>query len=493
MQKQRVVVVGAGLGGLAAAIRCAIAGYQTTLIEARDQVGGKLNIVRDQGFVWDIGPSLLTMPWVLDDLLRQAGSSLSQELDVVPLASACRYVWPDGTQFDAATSFPALLQSIESIEPRDVGNFLRFMTYAERMWSLTADTFLYSVFRGWMSMLDWRLLRNAWRLDSFRTMQRAVASYFVSPKLQQVMNRFATYNGSSPYRTPATFNLIAWAEFGLGAYYPRGGMYRIAEVLYATAVRVGVDIRLDTPVSRISHKRGRVLGVYTAQNEFVEADAVISNVDPQITLERLVDGGAKRARVLKQRELSCSGFVILWGINTRYDVLDHHTIFFSPDYRAEFADTDAGRLHATPTIYINHTVHYDANHAPPGGQNLFVLVNVPALRHSTVDWANVASQYADQIAQQLEQYGLTDLRTKIVTQKIITPVDLERMYGAPGGAIYGLASNGMTSAFVRPPQQDAQLRGLFYCGGGTHPGGGVPLALLSGKHAAQLVTQSLMR
>lgn len=491
MQTKRVVIVGAGLGGLAAAIRCAVAGYQTILIEARDQVGGKLNIIRDQGYVWDIGPSLLTMPWIIDDLLQQTGSSLAAELDVVPLDSACRYVWRDGTRFDAWTSFPAILKSIEALEPRDVGNFLRFMTYAERMWSLTADTFLYSVFRGWRSMLDWRLLRDAWQLDGMRTMHRAVESFFVSPKLQQVMNRFATYNGSSPYRTPATFNLIAWAEFGLGAYYPRGGMYRIAEVLYAAVRRVGVDIRLDTPVARIEHRKGRVVGVHTQQGEFIAADAVISNVDPQVTLNRLVDGGSKRAKPLLRRELSCSGFVILWGIDTRYDLLDHHTIFFSPDYRDEFADTDAGRLHPTPTIYINHTVQYDANHAPPGGQNIFVLINVPPARNSAIDWSQVADVYADQIAQQLEHCGLTDLRQHIVTQKIITPVDLEQMYGAPGGAIYGLASNTVTSAFVRPTQQDAKINGLFYCGGGTHPGGGVPLALLSGKHAAQLVTHLL--
>jgi phytoene desaturase len=491
MQKQRVVVVGAGLGGLAAAIRCAAAGYQTTLLDARDQVGGKLNIIRDQGFVWDIGPSLLTMPWVIDDLLRQSGSSLAAELDVVPLDSACRYIWPDGTQFDAWTSFPSLLKSVESIEPRDVGNFLRFMTYAERMWSLTADTFLYSVFRGWRSMIDWRLLRDAWQLDGMRTMHRAVESFFVSPKLQQVMNRFATYNGSSPYRTPATFNLIAWAEFGLGAYYPRGGMYRIAEVLHAAALRVGVDIRLDTPVVRIEHRKGQVVGVHTQMGEFIAADAVVSNVDPQVTINRLVDGETKRAQPLLRRELSCSGFVILWGIDTRYDLLDHHTIFFSPDYRAEFADTDAGRLHPTPTIYINHTVQYDTNHAPPGGQNIFVLVNVPPTRNASIDWSQIAESYAEQIAQQLECYGLTDLRQHIVTQKVITPIDLEQMYGAPGGAIYGLASNTITSAFVRPTQQDAKIKGLFYCGGGTHPGGGVPLALLSGKHAAQLVTNML--
>ena len=487
-QSERVVVVGGGLGGLAAAIRCAVAGRPTTLIEARPNVGGKLNIVRDQGFVWDIGPSLLTMPWVLDDLLRVAGSSLAAELDVVALPSACRYMWADGTRFDAMASLPALIQSIAAINPRDVGNFMRFMQYSQQLWDLSADNFLDTPMTGWQSLLDWRVLRDGWRLDGLRTMDVAVRSFFESPHLQQVMNRFATYNGSSPYRTPATFNLIAWAEFGLGAFYPRGGLYRIAEVLHATAHRVGVDIKTATRVTDIQHQQGRVSGVTTSDGDTIATQRVISNVDPQVTLATLLDGGARRAQRLAQRELSTSGFVVLWGLRQRYDQLDHHTICFSPDYRAEFADTDAGRLHATPTIYLNHTVGYDFDHAPVGGQNIFALVNVPATRRSQIDWPNVAAQYADQLVNQLEtRFGLAGFRQNIVVQHILTPHDLAQLYNAPGGAIYGLASNTPLSAFMRPTQRDAQIAGLYYCGGGTHPGGGIPLALLSGKHAAQLV------
>ncbi|RLT23508.1 MAG: phytoene desaturase [Chloroflexi bacterium] len=488
-QSERVVVVGGGLGGLAAAIRCAVAGRPTTLIEARPNVGGKLNIVRDQGFVWDIGPSLLTMPWVLDDLLRVAGSSLAAELDVVALPSACRYMWADGTRFDAMASLPALIQSIAAINPRDVGNFMRFMQYSQQLWDLSADQFLDTPMTGWQSLLDWRVLRDGWRLDGLRTMDVAVRSFFESPQLQQVMNRFATYNGSSPYRTPATFNLIAWAEFGFGAFYPRGGLYRIAEVLHATALRVGVDIRTATAVTGIQHQQGRVSGVTTSDGETIATQRVISNVDPQVTLAKLLDGGARRAQRLAQRELSTSGFVVLWGLRQRYDQLDHHTICFSPDYRAEFADTDAGRLHDTPTIYLNHTVGYDLDHAPVGGQNIFALVNVPATRGSQIDWPNVAAQYADQLVSQLEtRFGLAGFRQNIVVQHILTPHDLAQRYNAPGGSIYGLASNSTLSAFMRPPQRDPQIAGLYYCGGGTHPGGGIPLALLSGKHAAQLVS-----
>jgi len=487
-QAEPVVVVGGGLGGLAAAIRCAVAGQPTILIEARAHLGGKLNIVRDQGFVWDIGPSLLTMPWVLDDLLKVAGSSLAAELDVVALPSACRYLWDDGTRLDAMASLPALVQNIAAINPRDVANFMRFMAYAQQLWDLSADKFLDNPITGWHSLFNWRMLRDGWRLDGMRTMDAAVGSFFVSPHLRQVMNRFATYNGSSPYRTPATFNLIAWAEFGLGAFYPRGGLYRIAEVLQATAQRVGVDIRTATAVTKIQHLHGRVCGVTTSTGETIATQRVISNVDPQVTLAKLVDGGATRAARLAQRELSTSGFVVLWGLRQRYNQIDHHTICFSPNYRAEFADTDAGRLHATPTIYLNQTVGYDVDHAPAGGQNIFALVNVPATRGSDIDWATEAPRYAAQMASQLEtRFGLTDLRKNIVVQHLITPHDLAQFYNAPGGSIYGLASNSPLSAFMRPTQCDAQIDGLYYCGGGTHPGGGIPLALLSGKHAAQLL------
>ena len=484
----RVVVIGGGLGGLAAAIRCAVAGYDTTLVEAREALGGKLNIVRDSGYVWDIGPSLLTMPWVLDELLHTAGSSLAAELEIIPLPSACRYLWEDGTRFDAYASLPALQASIAQINPHDVGNFMRFMSYAQQLWDLCADTFLYAPFAGWRSLLNPTLLRSATKLDGMRTMAAAVAASFASPHMQQVMNRFATYNGSSPFRTPATFNLIAWAEFGLGAYYVKGGLYRIAEVLTATAHRVGVQVRTGTRATRITQHNRRVTAVHLSTGEVIETSRVISNVDPQVTLATLLDGGTARAQQLAKRELATSGLVVLWGMDTQYTQLDHHTICYSPDYRAEFADTDAGRIHATPTIYLNHTIQYDPDHAPAGGQNIFALINVPPLQQTTVDWQSYAAPYVDQLAARLERFGLTDFRAHIKVQHIITPNDLARMYNAPAGSIYGLASNTITSAFVRPTQRDARVAGLIYCGGGTHPGGGIPLALLSGKHATTLLS-----
>lgn len=485
--QQRVVIIGGGLGGLAAAIGAAAQGHDTTIVEARPNLGGKLNIHTAAGFTWDIGPSLLTMPWVLDGVLRQAGTTLAAELDVIPLPSACRYLWQDGTQFDAYASMPAMLESIAQIDPRDVGGMMRFLAYSQRMWDITADAFLYTPF-AWKNLLDWRMVSQAWQLDSMRSMDAAVRSFFRSPYLRQVMNRFATYNGSSPYRTPATFNVIAWAELGLGAYYPRGGMYRIAEVLEQAARRMGVTIHTNTPVARIHQRQRRVVAVETATGDHIAADAVISNVDPQVTMRTLL-GDTQRAAQLRQRELASSGFVVLLGLRRQYAMLDHHTILFSPDYRAEFANTDAGRLHDTPTLYLNQTVGYDSDHAPVGGQNVFILVNVPPLSGTAIDWQQQAPLYTERVIDRLEQFGMHDIRQQIAYQQVLTPRDLQQMYAAPGGSIYGLASNTRLSAFRRPSQRDAMVQGLLYCGGGTHPGGGVPLALLSGNHAAVLLAR----
>ncbi len=485
-QSDRVVVIGAGVGGLASAIRCAVAGKQTTLLEASAQVGGKLNSLQDSGYTWDTGPSLLTMPWVLDELLQYAGSSLAEELEVIRLPSACRYIWQDGTVFDAHASLPELLDGIHRISPDDVHSFMQFITYAGNIWNLTADPFLYKPFDGLKSFNNGKMLQRTWQLDGLRTMDKAVRSYLHHPYLQQVMNRFATYNGSSPYRTPATFNTIAWAEFALGAFYPRGGMYGITQLLERTARRVGVEIVVNAPVAEISHHNGAVRGVCTSAGQYYDATAVICNVDPQIAYEHFITGAKARAERLKKQELSMSGMAILWGVDRAYDHLDHHTVCFSPDYRAEFADIDAGRLHDAPTIYLNHTIQYDPSHAPAGGQNLFALVNVPAQR-GEIDWESAAPVYIERVMDRLAAFGMADIRDRIVVQHVYTPDDFARRYNAPGGAIYGLASNTRMSAFMRPPQRDREIRGLVFCGTGTHPGGGVPLALLSGKHAAGYV------
>ena len=258
------IVVGGGLGGLAAAIHLAAAGRQVTLLEKNERLGGKANIVQEHGYTFDNGPSLLTMPWVVRQLFTAAGERMEDHLTLVPLPSTCRYRWPDGEQFEAYQMLPLLLQEIERLEPRDVRGFLRFLAYARRIYEAVAEPFLLNPFDGLRDLMNMALVRDSWKIDSFRTVDSAVRAYFHSPYLRQVFNRYATYNGSSPYRAPATFNIIPYVEFAEGGWYVQGGMYQLVRELEALARRVGVVIHTGAEVAEIMVRDGKARGVRLA-------------------------------------------------------------------------------------------------------------------------------------------------------------------------------------------------------------------------------------
>jgi phytoene desaturase len=370
-----------------------------------------------------------------------------------------------------------------------VAGFLRFLGYAAGIYQATLEPFMLKPPASLGDMLTPAMARNTPALDPLRTVDQAVRSFFHSPYLRQLFNRYATYNGSSPYRAPATFNVIPYVEFAQGGWYVRGGIYAIVKALQQAAQRLGVEMRTSTPVAAIESERGCVRAVRLASGEVLRASAVVVNADPQVAYRSLL-GHTRMAERLERLELSSSGFVLLLGVDRRYDRLAHHTIFFSGDYPAEFAALfDHGVPPADPTIYVNVTSPIDPQHAPPGHSNLFVLVNAPAQRGagSRVNWEREATPYGDLVIRKLERMGLVNLGQHIRYRRTLTPLDLEQRYHAPGGAIYGLASNSPWSAFRRPPLRSPAYRGLYFAGGGTHPGGGIPLVLLSGRSAARLV------
>src|SRR5215203_2653839 len=259
-----IIIVGAGLGGLAAAIQLAARGRRVVVLEKNERVGGKLNFVSEAGYTFDTGPSLLTMPWVLRALFETAGARMEDALELVPIEPTCCYRWPDGTRFDAFQSLPLLLQAIRQLDPRDVAGFLRFLAYAERIYQAVAGPFLLQPFDGLRDLITPALLRDTWKIDPLRTVDHAVRSFFHSPYLRQVFNRYATYNGSSPYLAPATFNLIAFVEFAEGGWYLRGGMYTLARALDRLARQLGVEIYTNSPVERVLTREGVTHGVELA-------------------------------------------------------------------------------------------------------------------------------------------------------------------------------------------------------------------------------------
>jgi len=495
---KQIIVIGAGIGGLSAAIRLAARGYSVTLVEANAQVGGKMSEISAGGYRWDTGPSVITMRHALDDLFASADRKLDDYLTLLPVDPLTRYFYPDGVILDATRDLARMAAQIERIgDARDLEGYLAYLSYAARIHRITGAAFIYSD-PPTLGKLARTPLRDMPAVDPLRTMDQSIRGFVKSPKLRQLLGRFATYVGASPFLAPATLNVIAHVELNGGVWYPQGGIYAIARAFAHLADEIGVITRLNTRVSRICVEAGAVMGVELDNGEIVRADAVIANLDVATVYEKLLprEVAAPRLKHYTSVDPSCSGFILLLGVDKTHDTLAHHNIFFSSDSRREFDDIFRRELPPDdPTIYLAITSKTDADHAPTGGENWYVLVNAPALSENPAAataawWADHADAYADQIIGQLAARGF-DVRGHVVEQKILTPVDIERMSGARRGALYGASSNDRFNALRRPHNRARDVRGLYFAGGTTHPGGGVPMVTLSGAVAARYVIEDL--
>jgi phytoene desaturase len=489
----KVIIIGAGLGGLSAAIRLVKKGFSVTILEKNEAVGGKINFVESNGYKFDTGASLLTMRHVLEDLFEFAEKRIEDYLEIVPLEPICRYFWSDKTIFDASSDLQKTENEIAKLEPRDVKNLRKFLADAKRKYEVSEKTFLAHSLNDLPKFLRPKYLKDLFVISSMRTLDAHVKSYFESPKLQQLFNRFATYNGSSPFQTPATFALVPYVEFGLGAWYVRSGMYQIPKALEKLATELGVKIRTNCTVEKIVIENKKAVGVRLKNGEVFKSDFVVTNADAIETYRSLINAKARKSfpdKKLEKIEPSSSGFVLLLGIKKQFPQLAHHNIFFSDNYKAEF-DAIFKQLKPVmnPTIYVCATSRTDETQSPKDCENLFVLVNAPYTNEKT-NWETEAKTYRDLIIKKLESFGLEDLEKSIEFEQTITPEDFEKKYRANKGSIYGVSSNGIFSAFLRPPNKARDIENLYFAGGATHPGGGIPLVLLSGKFAAELILRN---
>ncbi len=483
-----IIVIGAGIAGLSAAIRLAAAGLPVRILEQNAGVGGKMNETRLAGFRWDTGPSVITMRSVLADLFAAAGRRLESYLDLRPVEPLTRYFYEDGTVLDATAHLPSMLAQIEALDGRDVEGYLAYLAYAARLHRITGPNFIYDAPPTWRSFLR-TPPHHIWQVDARRTMARAIHGYVRSPHLRQLLARFATYVGASPYLAPATLNVIAHVELSGGVWYPQGGVYTIAQALASLARDLGVEIHTGCPVQSIAAEGGVVQGVVTAEGHMEPAGAVIANIDVATVYQKLLPpqiATPRRLAGLTGIGPSCSGFILLLGVEGEFPGLVHHNIFFSADYPGEFdAIFRQGLPPAEPTIYVAITSRSDPDHAPPGCENWFVLVNAPPVGPG-FNWEQQAPAYRERVLARLAAFGL-DVRARIRAERMMTPLDLARQTGAWRGALYGVSSNNMFTAFRRPHNRAPDVKGLYFVGGTTHPGGGVPMVMLSGRVGAQMV------
>lgn len=522
-QGREIIVIGAGIGGLSAAIHLATRGHRVHVLERQAQVGGKLNLIEREGFAFDTGPSLVTMPHVLRELFAVAGRRLEDYLELEPLEITCRYFYRDGVVFNAWRDRERLAQEFARLNPQDGEGFRRFFEHARSIYEAAADPFLYHSLGRPLNIARtlWRYvlkghesgaganepLSRRWHAVmaalSSRTLNQEVRRFFKDEHACQIFARYATYNGSSPYQVAAVYSLIPYVEMADGGWYPRGGMYSIARALERLARELDVTIETGCEVKRIHasecqkfmRSRPEVRGVVLADGRVLRCDAVVTNSDVVTTHRQLLSPAVQKQTILRKLtklEPSCSGFVLLLGTDKVYPELAHHNIFFSDDYQAEFADLFERRVPIqNPTIYICATTRTDPTQAPPGCENLFILVNAPYLTNA-VDWQREAPTYRERILDLLATYkqiDLSDLRQHIVCEEMLTPEDFWQKYGSNAGSIYGLSSNNRMAPFTRPGNCSPEFERLYFVGGSTHPGGGIPLVMLSGLIVAELVDE----
>jgi phytoene desaturase len=473
---KKILVIGAGLGGLAAAIRLAHAGHAVEVWEKNDEPGGKLKELWIDDFRWGTGPSLLTMPHVLRDLFASVGEKLEDHLDLVRLDSCCRYFWTDGTVIDEDAAFWATPEVTE------------FLDYARGIYELSGEAYLNRPpgdFWRAFTPRNWPKLRHLGKVATTRTLAAEVERRISDPHLRQIFLRFATYNGSSPYLTPATFNIIPYVEAEFGAWYVRGGMAKIAEALMALAQRLGVLFRFNTTATGWNGSEAIAQDGSRCRADFLVCNGDVLSARTGFLAERTP---ANRQKSLLKPALSTSGFILFLGVRGRDARLGHHNIFFSDDYPGEFDEIHEKKISPhEPTIYISVSSRTDPDHAPEGHDNYFVLINAPA-RDPREPWTKAEAQgYRDGVLKRLERFGFEDLPNRIVAERIFTPSDFATRDLAYHGSLYGWASHSPMTSLFRPPLSDPDSRKVFFVGGTTHPGGGIPLVLLSGKMVADLI------
>lgn len=480
-KSKKVAVVGAGVGGLATAIRLSIKGYSVEVFESNSYIGGKLSQIESNNFRFDAGPSLFTMPELVDELFKLANKNPRQYFNYIRLEESCRYFYPDGTflrGYSDVHKFAEEAAKQTGVSPDKVIKHLEKSAY---IYDSTAFLFLERSLHKWKSYLSFRVLKSFFKLPFlgvFLSMHKANSKALNNEKMTQLFDRYATYNGSNPYVAPSILNIIPHLEFNKGAFFPKGGMYSIALSLFELAKSLGVKFHLNSKVSKIIENNGQILGV-EVDGIHTNADYVVCNLDIHFVYSKLLQGYKKPINNLIQ-ERSTSALIFYWGIKETFDNLDLHNIFFSEDYKQEFEYLRKGQsIYDDPTIYVNITSKKNKSDAPEGCENWFVMINVPS--NTGQDWDSLIVKARKSIFRKLSQQLEINLESHILTEEILEPRTIESKTASYQGSLYGSASNNKTAAFFRHSNFSNDIRGLYFCGGSVHPGGGIPLALSSAK------------
>lgn len=479
--KYSINIIGAGIAGLATAIRLVIRGHQVTVFERSDRPGGKLNTVQWNGFRWDTGPSLFTLPDLVDELYVMAGEEMKTSLRYQKLDIIARYFYEDGKVLNAYGEPKLFADEVHKVFNEPADRVLNHLERSRKIYELTSDVFIFNNFFRMGTLLSQKFIHallQVWKLDSLTTMHDVNSKRFDSRQVVQLFDRYATYNGSDPYRAPGTLNVISHLQHNLGAYFPEKGMYALADGLMELADKLGVVFHFNHPVESVVMHRKAAKGVITERG-LIPSDIVISDVDAFYLYRDLLDDLPFPVKQFK-KERSSSALIFYWAMDDQFPQLDLHNILFSNNYREEFSVlAHKNEIYHDPSVYLFISSKMVDGDAPEGKENWYVKINVP--ENLGQDWDELIPKARQNIIRKMNRILGINLEPLILNEFVADPRSIEATYFSHRGALYGNSSNSPIAAFTRPPNFQRKYKGLYFVGGSVHPGGSIPLCLASAK------------
>lgn len=490
--RKRIAVIGAGLGGLSAAIRLQARGWQVSLFEKNERPGGRMNLHEEKGFKADMGPTLVMMPEMLEEVFAAAGKKMKDYLELIPLSPSYQVRFGDGSTFNMTSSLPELFAQLERRSPADAARFSRYFHEIEKKFRISRRYFIERPFNSLGDFLNWKTLKGLVAAKPFGTVRSFTEKYIRDPHLRAAFTFQTLYLGISPDACPSVYALLPFVELAYGVWYPKGGVFQIARALEKVFLEIGGEIFYRQPVEALILERKKVRGV-VAGGKKIFADAVVCNQDVGAALLQLVPEKLRRsapARKIEKLDYGCSSFLIYLGVNRKYPQVGHHTVVLPENFDAVLKKLfQDGVPPQEPAYYVCRPTATDPGLAPAGGDLIYVLVPVPHLQKYSGWSPEQIQNYRNTIVAEIENKFFPGLRSHIVMEKIFTPLDFQSQYQILHGSAFGLSPKFFQSAYFRPRNASPDLQNLFFAGASAHPGGGIPVVLLSGRLAADEISR----
>ncbi|MFC0018955.1 phytoene desaturase family protein [Roseibacillus persicicus] len=492
MQASRVAVIGAGLGGMSAAISLRAEGYEVEVFEKNPQMGGKLNVLEQDGFTFDLGPSIFTLPAIFEDLFKRAGKKMEDYVQLDSVTPHWRNFFEDGLVLDLFEEKDLMRRELDKLpgDPEQHWKELQgFLDYAREQYEVLDSGYLKEGLDGlWEFLRHYGLGKIGRDIDYRPTMSEAITQRISDPAMRSIFEYFIKYVGSSALAAPGYMNMMPIIQFDYGLWYVRGGMYKLAEGLTKLMEEMGIKVHLSADVTAITRDGKAVNGIALADGSAHPFDIVVSNMEVVPTYEKLLGEPQKFIRKLDKFKPACSGLVIHLGTDRVYPELAHHNFIFSQNQHKHFRTVfEKGQLPDDPTLYVVAPTRTDPSKAPAGCDNIKILPHIPPLSDDGSITHDDYLALRERVLDKMERVCTPDLRKHIVTEDLLTPVDIERMYRSNKGSIYGVVSDWKLNRGFKAPKTSTKYKNLYFCGGSINPGGGMPMVVLSGQKVADRI------